>query len=184
MKLIVAPLLLLASTAVSAADKAANQPAPPADNIKLHAGAAPASATLIATLAEKDRQLFDAAFNCKLELLATLVADDLEFFHDKWGQTAKSGKEFMEDAAKGCAQQKAGTDFKARRELVEGSMTVHVINKYGAMQMGTHRFFALQAGKPDRLTETGKFIDLWKEENGQWKLARVISYDHVLADSK
>lgn len=45
------------------------------------------------------------------------------------------------------------------------------------MQMGTHRFFALQPGRPDRLTESGKFIDLWKQQqDGSWKLARVISY--------
>jgi hypothetical protein len=81
-----------------------------------------------------------------------------------------------------CERQAAGTDFRARRELVPGSMTVHVIGDYGAMQMGTHRFFALQAGKPDRLTETGKFIDLWKREGETWKLARVISYDHRLAE--
>ena len=61
-------------------------------------------------------------------------------------------------------------------------MTVHVLNKYGAMQMGTHRFYALVAGQPDRLTETGKFIDVWKNEGGAWKLSRVISYDHVLAE--
>ena len=76
----------------------------------------------------------------------------------------------------------AGTDFRARRELVPGSMSVHVIGDYGAMQMGTHRFYALREGKADRLTETGKFIDLWKREGDGWKLARVISYDHVLAD--
>ena len=58
---------------------------------------------------------------------------------------------------------------------------MHLIGGYGAMQMGTHRFFALRKGKPDQLTETGKFIDLWKREGDSWKLARVISYDHVLA---
>ena len=60
-------------------------------------------------------------------------------------------------------------------------MTVHLIGDYGAMQMGTHRFFALRKGEPDRLTETGKFIDLWKKDGDSWKLAHVISYDHVLA---
>ncbi|MEX0733594.1 MAG: nuclear transport factor 2 family protein [Steroidobacteraceae bacterium] len=151
--------------------------------INLHPGAAPASQELIDALAEKDRQLFDAVFGCQLDMLATLVADDFEFFHDKWGQTANSGQQFVDAIAQGCERQKTGSDFKARRELVPESMTVHVLNNYGAMQMGTHRFFALRQGQPDRLTETGKFIDLWKNDNGTWKLARVISYEHQLADA-
>jgi hypothetical protein len=60
-------------------------------------------------------------------------------------------------------------------------MNVYPLNKYGAIQIGTHRFYAIQQGKPDRLTETGQFTHVWKEENGQWRLARVLSYDHQLA---
>jgi hypothetical protein len=150
--------------------------------INLTPGAPPPSPELVATLAEKDRQLFDAVFGCKPELLETLVAEDFEFFHDKHGLTTQSGAQFVKDITGMCERQAAGTDFRARRELVPGSMTVHVIGDYGAMQMGTHRFFALLAGKPDRLTETGQFIDLWKREGETWKLARVISYDHKLAE--
>jgi uncharacterized protein DUF4440 len=164
------------------ASSAAPSPSPKAAPIQLHAGAAPASPELIATLAERDRGLFDAVFGCKLDVLAGMVTDDFEFFHDKWGQTASSGKQFLDAVAQGCERQKTGSDFKARRELVGGTMTVHVINKYGAMQMGTHRFYALRPGQPDTLTESGKFIDLWKDESGVWKLARVISYGHELAE--
>ncbi len=154
----------------------------PVAEIRLTPGAAPASPELIATLAEKDRQLFDAVFGCKLDLLASLIADDFEFVHDKHGQTADSGAVFMDGMRANCKAQETGDNFRARRELVEGSMTVHVLNKYGAMQMGEHRFYALQSGQPDRLTETGKFIDLWRQIEGEWKLARVISYDHRLAE--
>lgn len=171
------PALLSCAALASAAE-----PTTPEAPIHLTPGAAPASPELVAALAEKDRQLFDAVFGCNLELLKTLVAEDFEFFHDKHGLTTQSGTQFVKDITGMCARQAAGTDFRARRELVPGSMTVHVIGNYGAMQMGTHRFFALRAGKPDRLTETGKFIDLWKREGDAWKLARVISYDHRLAE--
>ena len=167
-------LALLAPFAVLAQAK-------PEAPVHLTPGAPPASPEVIAALAEKDRQLFDAAFNCKIDLLKTLVADDFEFFRDKGGLTATSGKQFIDNVADGCKREEAGTNFHARRELVEGTMTVHLIGDYGAMQMGTHRFFALRKGEPDRLTETGKFIDLWKKDGDSWKLARVISYDHVLA---
>lgn len=150
---------------------------------QLHAGAPAASKELFDALLEKDRVLFDTVFNtCDMKLLASLVTDDFEFFHDKWGQTAKSGAEFVESIGKMCARVKSGEDFRARRELDRGSLTVHVIKGYGAMQMGSHRFYMLTPGKPDKLTEAGKFIDLWKNEDGQWKLARVISYDHQLAE--
>ena len=172
--------LTCAMSAALAGNAAAQQPKPEA-NVNLTPGAAPPSPQLVAALAERDRQLFDAVFNCKPDLLKALVADDFEFFHDKHGLVADSGAKFIGNVAGGCEKEKDGTNFRARRELVEGSMTVHVLNNYGAMQMGTHRFYALHAGKPDQLTETGKFIDLWKQEGDAWKLARVISYDHVLA---
>ena len=152
--------------------------------VNLTPGAPPASPEIVAALAEKDLQLFDAVFNCKIDLLKTLVSDDFEFFHDKGGYNAKSGAEFIGNIEGSCKRQSEGTDFHARRELVPGTMTVHLIGGYGAMQMGTHRFFALRKGKPDQLTETGKFIDLWKRDGDSWKLARVISYDHVLAPQK
>lgn len=174
-------IVLLALLSCAAAANAGEPPRREAP-IHLTPGAAPASPELVATLAEKDRQLFDAVFGCKPALLETLVAEDFEFLHDKHGLTTRSGAQFVKDIAAMCERQAAGTDFRARRELVPGSMSVHVIGGYGAMQMGTHRFYALRAGKPDQLTETGKFIDLWKRDGDGWKLARVISYDHVLAE--
>ena len=149
--------------------------------IHLTPGAAPASPDVVATLAEKDRLLFDAAFGCKLDVLKPLIADDFEFFHDKHGLNMTSGAQFVQAITDGCKRQEAGTDFRARRELVPGTMTVHMIGTWGAMQMGTHRFYALRTGKPDQLTETGEYIDVWKREGDDWKLARVIIYDHVLA---
>lgn len=181
---VVLGLLSLLSPLAFAASGFAAEPATPIPKpaeIRLTPGAPAASPDLVAFLAAKDLLLFEAVFDCRLELLTSLVADDFEFFHDKGGKTANSGPEFVAAVTQGCEHQKTGVNFKARRELVEGTMTVHVLQNYGAMQMGTHRFFALQAGQPDRLTETGKFIDLWKQEGDTWKLARVISYDHQLA---
>lgn len=176
---------LLASCATCAAATSGEAATPPeAAAIRLHPGAEPPSPELVAQLDALDRKLFDAVFGCQIDTLASLVADDFEFVHDKWGQTADSGPAFVEAIRQGCEKQKTGENFTARRELVPGTMTVHVLKGYGAMQMGTHRFFAPQPGRPDRLTESGKFIDLWKQQqDGSWKLARVISYDHQLAET-
>lgn len=170
--------------ALSALLTAASLPAggaPPEAVIRLTPGAAPPSPELVAELEALDRRLFDAVFGCDIPALRALVADDFEFLHDKLGRTAGNGAAFVEQVAQGCAKQATGENFRARREAVPGSMSVHVLADYGAMQMGEHRFFALQPGKPDRLTESGRFIDAWKREGGGWKLARVISYDHRLA---
>ena len=155
--------------------------AEPGTAVRLTPGAAAPSTALVAELEALDRRLFDAVFGCDIPALRALVADDFEFLHDKWGRTAGSGAAFVEQIAQGCAKQATGENFRARREAVPGSMSVHVLADYGAMQMGEHRFFALQAGQPDRLTESGRFIDVWTREGGGWKLARVISYDHRLA---
>ncbi|MBX3710363.1 MAG: nuclear transport factor 2 family protein [Lysobacter sp.] len=178
---VIASILCFSLYASSAWGAEARTDAPVA-RINLTPGAAPASPELVAELAEHDRRLFDAVFGCKLDALAALVADDFEFVHDKHGLTADSGAKFMDGMRANCAAQATGDNFRARRELVEGSMSVHVLNHYGAMQMGEHRFFALQPGQSDRLTETGHFINLWRRIDGAWKLSRVISYDHRLAE--
>jgi hypothetical protein len=64
---------------------------------------------------------------------------------------------------------------------VPESLKVYPIQDNGAIEIGTHTFYAVKSGAPDRLTETGQFTHYWKQENGQWKLSRVLSYDHVLA---
>ena len=174
---------LLGLFVVASAAAAAPPGTPPQAPINLTPGAV-ATPEMVAALAEKDRALFDAVFGCKLDALAPLIADDFEFLHDKHGLTATSGAQFLASIRTMCEGQAAGTNFRARRELVPGTLTTHALDKYGAMQMGTHRFYALREGEPDLLTETGRFIDVWKLEDGDWKLSRVISYDHVLADGK
>lgn len=130
-------------------------------------------------LAEMDQILFRAVFDtCDLETLAGLLTDDFEMYHDKWGMIADSGAKFVANIKDGCARQKTGENFLARRELVPGSLVVYPLNNYGAIQMGEHRFYRLTQGKPDELTETAKFTNVWKKEGDRWKLARVLSYDH------
>ena len=60
-------------------------------------------------------------------------------------------------------------------------MKVYPLNNYGAVETGFHRFYARTPGQPDRLTETAQFSQVRKNEQGVWKLARVISFDHQLA---
>ena len=119
-----------------------------------------------------DTQLFDAYNTCNLEKFGALVADDVEFYHDKGGLMV--GRKPLVEAIKNniCG--------KVTRELVAGSLEVYPINGYGAVEIGTHRF--LHPWTQDHgLVGEAKFVHLWQYKDGAWKIARVISYDHGAA---
>jgi hypothetical protein len=61
------------------------------------------------------------------------------------------------------------------RELIKSSLEVDPMHKYGALELGTHRFT-----HPGIDNDSGeaKFVMLWKYENGKWTVPRVISYEH------
>jgi ketosteroid isomerase-like protein len=136
-------------------------------------------------IAEMDRVLFAAVFDtCDTARLSTLVTDDLEFFHDKDGLSSTSGAQFVKAIAGTCERQKTGEDYRARRDLVPGSMKVYPLNNYGAIEVGRHRFYQLLPGKPEKLVEVSQFTNVWKKDAGGWRLSRVLSYDHRLTDEE
>ena len=107
-------------------------------------------------------------------------ATDLKFYHDKVGIT-KSKLAFIDNFKNGICGSK---DFKSRRELVKGSLTVYPLyNKnelYGAVQFGEHRFFETIKGGPEQRGSVAKFTNLWIKDGANWKLKRAISYNHVM----
>ena len=134
-------------------------------------------------IAAADLALFSAFFDrCDIDALKGMVTDDFEMFHDKNGYMTKSGKEFIDGIAGTCARQKTGEDYRARRELVPGTLKVYPLNNYGAVEVGVHRFYQLLPGKPEKLVEVSQFTQVWKKEATGWKLSRVVSYDHKLTD--
>ena len=54
---------------------------------------------------------------------------------------------------------------------------------YGAIEMGVHRFMH---PKTEASNGTGEasFVQLWQCKEGNWKLTRVLSYDHHSANPK
>ena len=134
-------------------------------------------------IAAMDLKLFAAGFDtCDIAALATMVTDDFEFFHDKDGLSSTSGAQFVKAIEGTCARQKTGEDYRARRELVAGSLQVYPLNNYGAIEIGRHRFYQLLPGEPEKLVEVSQFTNVWKKDETGWKLARVLSYDHRLTD--
>lgn len=133
---------------------------------------------LFKTLKAKDELLFNIGFNkCDIRQFENLISESFEFFHDQAGITS-SKTAFVAGIRDGLCK----LNYQPRRELVEDSLEVYPLkNKdvlYGAIQMGIHRFYAIEKDKPEYLTSTAKFTHLWKLENGEWKLSRALSYDH------
>lgn len=136
------------------------------------------STDLYKTLKQKDSLLFNAGFNtCDTAELERLVSDDFEFYHDQSGITPTKA-DFITSIRNGLCK----LNYKARRELVEESVEIFPLNRdgvlYGAIQTGRHNFYAIEKDKPEHLTSTAVFTHLWLLENGNWKLKRVLSYNH------
>jgi len=75
---------------------------------------------------------------------------------------------------------RCGPDGSARlqRELVPESVEVHPMQGYGAVQLGTHKFWTMRGAQRDQLVATPKFVHLWRHRDGAWQITRVISYGH------
>jgi len=124
-------------------------------------------------IAAADGELFGASNACDLETFASLIDEDFEFYHDRTGLTV--GREALVEATR------ANLCHKVRRTLVGRSLRVFPLANYGALEMGEHRFCNLvetPGCRPER-EGSAKFVMLWRSRPGGYRLARVISYDHV-----
>jgi len=130
---------------------------------------APTSQELFNEIAAMDTVLFDA-FNAKdMAKFKPLFAEDLEWYQDNGGKLSYEtvftnfDKMFQ-------------SENKPTRQLVKGSLEVHPIKNFGAIEIGIHQFRHIENGKEE--IGTFKFMAIWKKENNQWKISRMISYDH------
>ena len=123
---------------------------------------------LYENVATLDARLFGAYNSCDLATMSDLVDDGLEFYHDKTGLTV--GKQVLLDAIRNniCG--------KTQRVLTPGTLEVHRLNHYGAVEIGRHRF--IHPGHTEIGVGEAKFISVWQYKYGRWKLTRAISYDH------
>jgi hypothetical protein len=129
--------------------------------------------TLFRTIAALDSALFDAYNVCDLGRLGSYVSDDLEFYHDQTGLAR--GRQALVD---GVRQNVCG---KVRRDLVPGTLEVHPLKGYGAVETGVHLFCDPRVYRTcsDTTSGSAKFVTLWRLADGVWQATRVISYDHV-----
>jgi len=130
---------------------------------------APTSTELYDEIEQMDSILFDAFNNRDMPAFKALFSKDLEWFQDNGGLLSYETvfKNFDTMFHK---------DYKLTRTLVKGSLEVHPVKDYGAIEIGTHQFRHIENGKEE--IGTFKFLMIWQKKDGQWKISRVVSYDH------
>ena len=139
------------------------------------------SSELFQQLKASDSLLFNIGFNtCNMAPFETLVSENFEFYHDKGGITA-SKVEFIKSLKDGLC--KTPDTYQSRRELVTGSLEVFALKNngelYGAIQNGKHQFYEKSVERAETTGSVARFTHLWLLEDGEWKLIRSLSYDHI-----
>jgi ketosteroid isomerase-like protein len=130
-----------------------------------------AEVALFAKIAALDSALFDTFNRCDVAGFERFFTEDLEFYHDYNGLATPRSKN-IEIIAEECRAKRLG-----RRELLPGTLEVHVLRGFGAIEIGVHRFF-VRTPNGETPGSTAKFIHVWKNDGGSWKISRVLSFDH------
>jgi hypothetical protein len=140
-------------------------------------GLAETAADPAAAVIERDRLFWKSYNECDLDAMPQYLADDLEFYHDQGGIMLGGARVVGTIRDSLCSnparrlRREAGATVRASL-LRDGGVL------YGAVITGDHTFYVRENGGPERADSAARFTELWLLRNGQWKLARVLSYDH------
>ncbi len=139
----------------------------PQNSYRLTKNYRPDDPALYKTILALDSAFFEAYNTCDINLdrYSAFYTEDIEFYHDKGG-FANSKQEIVESTKKYVCG-------KVTRELVKGSVEVYPVPGYGAIEIGLHKFHNRE--EPDHKPHIGRFTIIWRQETGEWKIAKVIS---------
>ncbi len=136
-------------------------------------------------IAEHDRQLFDAAYGCQLEMLPALVHPDLRMVHDQGGLIDETGESFIEGFTELCGRlNEAGV--VRRRTALPGTREITLLGEWGILEQGSHSFdFRRPSDEEWRTSGTARYVHVWRwmPEEGRFRLWNVISFAHESADT-
>ena len=125
----------------------------------------PADKMLYDQIENMDKEFFDAYNSCDLKKQESIYSDNIEFFHDKGGLINSKSEIILGTKNNICG--------KVTRYIIPGSIEVYPIHNYGAVEIGFHRFYNNQ--EPDAESKPSKFIIIWKKENKNWTITKVVS---------
>lgn len=125
----------------------------------------PADKILYDKIVSMDSIYWQAYNSCDMETQELIYSEDLEFYHDLNG--LRTSKDVILEAIK------TKICGKITRALVDGSIEVYPIKDFGAVQIGLHKFHKKQ--EPDSISKPSRFVIIWKHDDDNWKITRVIS---------
>jgi hypothetical protein len=133
---------------------------------------------LITLILHKDSLFWQAYNNCDTSKFRDFFSEDVEFYHDRGGFT--QGLKMLDDNMKKNLCGNANSHL--RREAIAASVKVYPLHNagvvYGAIISGDHIFYVIETGKKEWADGQAKFSNVWLLKGGDWKMARVLSYDH------
>jgi hypothetical protein len=139
----------------------------------------PTGDALKQAIVSRDAEFFELYFNgCDPARLRTMLAPDLEFYHDKGGFAFRNAEAMIADYAKSCGARKAVDAWRSRRVLAPASLRVDPIPAYGAIEDGEHYFFERQGTGPEKRVGYGRFTIVWTLAPDGWRLSRCLSFAH------
>lgn len=129
---------------------------------------------IIRTIEHLDSLFWESYNACDVDKMAGFFTDDMEFYHDKGGLTTPKSS-FVTSLTTGFC---ANPDRRLRREQIEGTVKVFPMDNIGGLITGEHIFYINETGKKEYLDGYGKFMQLWLYDKGEWRMSRILSYDH------
>ena len=127
---------------------------------------------------KKDKKFWDAYNTCQTNDMKEFLSEDVEFYHDNGGITLGADNLTNSIQKNLCSK----PDFKVRREAINSTVTVDILDKnnviYGVIVSGSHHFYITQNNEKEFKSGKAKFFHLWLLKEGNWKMTRILSYDH------
>ncbi len=129
----------------------------------------PPDKALYDTITRQDSLLF-AAFNARdLERMITFFDTTLEVYQDNVGM-----RDYEQSVE--AFRQLFQKEYVLTRQPDKESLEIYPVKDYGAIETGRHTFCHPENGK--QVCGTFKFLHIWERKNAQWKITRIVTYDH------
>ena len=145
----------------------------------------PAQPALGQAILARDSEFFDLFFTgCDPAKLRTMLAPDVEFYHDKGGFIFRGAEAMVADYARNCAARAKPGAWRSRRELVAASLHIDPVPGHGAIESGEHYFWERKGEGKEKRVGYGRFTIVWALGSDGWRLSRALSFAHRPAPEK
>lgn len=116
-----------------------------------------------------DARISDAYNHCRIQPLKNMFAGNVELYFADRGVTRRLSAHTDTLRRSFCG--------KFRREAPSSDQQVHPLPDYGAIQIGTQSFCAIDS-KPCR-GQRMHFMAIWRRLDGEWKITRLVRYGYT-----